>query len=116
MSDQTCTYRVADDVSYRQCDLLMIAKDAFISISLPESLTARLAVVETGVLLRCLDESPAVRIVPFTLDYEMEVVGHEAVRNRGKVLLSARTQYLEQYRVDDVFCDEQRATSIDNKS
>ena len=84
MDDQTCTYRIADNVSHRQCDFLMIAKDTCISgsatIPLPESVAMRLAVaIVPGVLLRCLDEGPAIRIVLFTLDDEVQVVRHEAV-------------------------------------
>jgi len=68
--------------------------------------------METRVLLRPGDEGFQVRVVAETRDYQVHVIGHEAVRSKNVPLFVRSAHELRQDEFDRLRIDEYRAPVI----
>ena len=87
LDHRTTTNRIGEDIPCNDdCDLL-IAEHTLESVSLPQPIPVVFQVIESRVLLRPRDESPAVRGFGPAFDELVHVIGHEAVRQNCELLL-----------------------------
>jgi hypothetical protein len=100
--DEARAYRVFEDVPRNAEDVLRCAEDVLVPIPLPHPVFEYLLIVVTGELLRAGDESPAVGRWPRSGGEQVNVIGHEAVRNKAEVIVRGGSQDLRTREVDAI--------------
>jgi hypothetical protein len=78
---------------------------------LPQHVAVGFLVIEAGELFCPLDESATIRAVLLPLHEEMNMIRHEAVRNKREVFVDRRAQDLSQHQVD-TFAAHEHVTSL----
>src|SRR5437899_2981812 len=92
--NESRTHRIIENVPRYDLGNLVVAQDVLECISLPQPIAEGLRVIKPRVLFRACDESQAVRRLSFSFNEEMQVIGHEAVRNDQKALFVGGSQNL----------------------
>jgi hypothetical protein len=96
-----CSHRVLKNVLNHAADVIPISKNAFIVAGLPESPGDPSARDERASLLRGGDKAPQVRPGHCPSCHEVNVVGHEAVREKFEVVRAGALRKLQQNVADD---------------
>ncbi len=96
MRGETGPYGILEYVPNYRAQIFLLSNDVFVPIALPQASAGPVRMVIAAALLCASSEGFQIRVCRRTFRDDVQMVGHEAVRNQCELLLRCRTQNVRQ--------------------
>ena len=108
-------HRILDDVARDAHSRFVISQDSLVPVPLPQSSAVSGFVVKPRVLLGARDEHPTIGVLSLAFDEQVNMIGHEAVRNNFDAPLDSGASDLRTNKIDSIGFDEQAIAVVPAK-